>query len=55
MSCVAQSKAFYEKKRAQGKTQNQALRALGRQLVRVIWSMLTHRRDYQSANPRSAT
>lgn len=55
MSCVAQSKAFYEKKRAQGKTHNQALRALGRQLVRVIWSMLTHRRDYQSANPCSAT
>ena len=26
---------------------NQAIRALGRHLVRVIWSMLTKNRDYQ--------
>ena len=44
---VPASRVFYEKKRAQGKTHNQAVRALGRHLVRVIWSMLKHGRDYE--------
>jgi transposase len=44
---VTTSRAFYGKKRAQGKTHNQAVRALGRHLVRVIWSMLKHGRDYE--------
>ena len=44
---VPQSQRYYEKKRAEGKTHNQAIRALGRSLVRVIWSMLTNNRDYQ--------
>lgn len=43
---VPESKAYYDKKRAEGKTHNQAVRALGRHLIRVIWSMLTHHRDY---------
>ena len=41
------SHTYYEKKRVQGKTHNQAIRALGRQLVRVIWSMPKQHRDYQ--------
>jgi hypothetical protein len=44
---VPSSRAYYDRKRAQGKTHNQAVRALGRQLVRVIWSMLKHERDYE--------
>jgi len=44
---VAASHTYYEKKRAQGKTHNQAIRALGRHLVRVIWSMLKNGRDYE--------
>jgi len=44
---VAASRAYYDKKRAQGKSHNQAVRCLGRQLVRVIWSMLKHGRDYE--------
>ena len=44
---VPASRVYYDKKRAQGKTHNQAVRALGRQLVRVIWSMLKHARDYE--------
>ena len=44
---VPASRAYYDKKRAQGKTHNQAIRALGRHLVRVIWSMLKHARDYE--------
>jgi transposase len=47
MEQVATSRAYYDKKRAQGKAHNQAVRALGRQLVRVIWSMLKHQRDYE--------
>lgn len=47
MEQVPASRAYYDKKRAQGKTHNQAVRALGRQLVRVIWSMLKHQRDYE--------
>jgi transposase len=48
---VSESKAYYDKKVAQGKTHNQAVRALGRHLIRVIWSMITHQRDYVPKNP----
>jgi transposase len=41
-----QSKRYYDKKIAEGKSHNQAVRAFGRHLVRVIWSMLKHERDY---------
>ena len=45
--CVPQSEAYYDRKRAQGKTHNQAVRALGRHMVRVIWAMLRDQRDYE--------
>lgn len=41
-----QSKRYYDKKIAEGKSHNQAVRAFARHLVRVIWSMLKHERDY---------
>lgn len=44
---VTSSKRYYDKKRAEGKKHNQAIRALGRHLTRVIWSMLKHHRDYE--------
>jgi transposase len=47
MGCVAESRAYYDRKRAEGKTHNQAIRALGRHLVRVIWAMLRDGRDYE--------
>jgi transposase len=47
MECVPQSKAYYDRKRTQGKTHNQAVRALGRHMVRVIWAMLRDGRDYE--------
>lgn len=47
ITCVPESRTYYDKKRAEGKTYNQAIRALGRHLVRVIWSMLKNRRDYK--------
>ena len=47
ISCVPQSRAYYHRKRAEGKTHNQAIRSLGRHLVRVIWAMLRDERDYE--------
>jgi hypothetical protein len=40
------SRAYYDKKRAQGKAHNQAVRALGRQPLRVVWSTLNQKPDY---------
>jgi len=51
IACVPESKAYYDKKRTEGKTHHQALRALGRHLVRVIWSMLKNGRDYEIRKP----
>jgi transposase len=47
MECVPQSRAYYDRKRAEGKSHNQAVRALGRHMVRVIWAMLRDERDYE--------
>lgn len=38
--------AHYEKKRAEGKDHNHALRCLARQLIKVIFKMLTENREY---------
>jgi len=43
---VPQSQRYYEKKRADGKRHNQAIRALGRHLCRVIFKMLSQERPY---------
>lgn len=43
---VPQSQAYYHKKRLEGKTHNQAVRALGRHLSRVIFKMLKENRGY---------
>jgi len=37
---VEESRRYYEKKREEVKSHNQAVRALGRPIVRVIWSMV---------------
>lgn len=42
-----EAKEYYDKKRAEGKKHNQAVRALGRHLTRVIFSMLKNDRDYE--------
>jgi transposase len=44
---VAESLRYYTKKRAEGKEHNQAVRCVGRQLVRIIWSMANRGCDYQ--------
>lgn len=44
---VPASRAYYDKKRVEGKKHNQAIRALGRQMIRVIWSLVKHARKYE--------
>lgn len=46
---VLQSQRYYDKKRAEGKKHNQAVRALGRHLCRVIFKMLKEDRGYISS------
>lgn len=41
-----QCKAYYLKKRTEGKAHNHSLRCLARQLIKVIYKMLTEDRDY---------
>jgi len=43
---VPVSQRYYEKKRAEGKGHNQAIRALGRHLCRIIFKMFKERRAY---------
>jgi transposase len=43
---VEESRSYYERKRNEGKTYHQAVRATGRHLVRVIWSMVKRGEDY---------
>jgi transposase len=43
---VPQSQKYYEKKRAEGKKHNQAVRALGRHLCRIIFKILKEKRGY---------
>ena len=43
---VGASQAYYDKKRAEGKKHNQAVRALGRHLIRVIWALVKSGRKY---------
>jgi transposase len=43
---VPESRAYYDKKRAEGKDHNHALRCLARQLIKVIFKMLIENREY---------
>lgn len=45
--CVPESQKYYQKKRAEGKAHNQAIRSLGRHLSRVIFKMLKNEKDYE--------
>ncbi len=44
---VNASQAYYDKKRAEGKKHNQAVRSLGRHLIRVIWALVKSGRNYE--------
>jgi len=42
-----QSKEYYQKKRAEGKRNNQAVRSLGRHITRVIWALAKNDKFYE--------
>ena len=44
---VSQSQQYYDKKRAEGKKHNQAIRSLGRHLCRVMYQLLKEERAYE--------
>ena len=44
---VEESKKYLEKKISEGKKYQQAIRSIGRHLVRVIWNMIQHDREYE--------
>ncbi len=48
------SKAFYQRKRSEGKRHTQALIALARRLVDVIWALLRDRREFHPSPPPTA-
>ena len=54
MRQVPESRAFYDRKREQGKSHMQATRALARHLVRVIFAMLSNDRDYRIAATKTS-
>lgn len=43
---IIESKKYYEKKKSEGKKHNQAIRSLGRHMVRVIWSLVKNNKLY---------
>jgi transposase len=49
--CDPNSRAFYDRKRAEGKRHVQAVLALARRRVNVIWALIRDRRCYQVAPP----
>ncbi|MFF7159667.1 IS110 family transposase [Streptomyces sp. NPDC008139] len=49
--CCEESRRFYDRKRAEGKRHTQAVLALARRRVNVIWALLRDQRCYQPAPP----
>lgn len=49
------SRAFYQRKRAEGKRHTQALIALARRLVDLIWALLRDGREFSPTAPQPAT
>jgi transposase len=57
LSCTvhhAPSRAYYLRKRAEGKVHRQAVVALARRRVNVLWAMLRDGRPYEEPAPRAA-
>lgn len=52
--CNPESRSFYDRKRAEGKHHSQAVLALARRRVNVLWALLRDGRCYQLAPPVTA-
>jgi transposase len=55
ITCTEESRAFYDRKRAEGKKHTQAVLALARKRVNVLWALIRDKRTYQARPPRHAT
>lgn len=55
LKCCPASKAYYDRKRNEGKSHKQALLALARRRVNVLWAMIRDGEYYQPAQPAAAT
>jgi transposase len=51
IGCCPESRTFYDRKRAEGKRHTQAVLALARRRVNVLWALLRDRRPYQASPP----
>lgn len=54
ITCPEESRAFYDRKRAEGKKHTQAVLALARRRVNVLWALIRDKRAYQARPPRHA-
>ncbi len=52
--CDPNSRKFYDHKRAEGKKHVQAVLALARRRVNVMWALIRDRRHYQVTSPLMA-
>ncbi|MCD0486278.1 IS110 family transposase [Streptacidiphilus sp. ASG 303] len=50
--CCPVSRAFYERKRSEGKTHKQAVLALARRRLDVLWALIRDRRTFTTEPPR---
>ena len=50
INVCSEADAYYNRKRTQGKRHNQAVRAFGRHLCRVMWAMLRNQTPYSRGN-----
>ncbi|MET7353242.1 IS110 family transposase, partial [Streptomyces mirabilis] len=51
IQCDPNSRTFYDRKRAEGKRHVQAVLALARRRVNVLWALIRDRRCYQVTPP----
>jgi transposase len=51
ITCCPESRRFYDRKRAEGKKHTQAVLALARRRVNVLWALIRDNRTYQATPP----
>ena len=54
ITCSDESRACYDRKRAEGKKHTQAVLALARKRVNVLWALIRDKRTYQARPPKHA-
>jgi transposase len=55
ITCAPESRRFYDRKRAEGKKHTQAVLALARRRVNVLWALIRDNRTYQATPPGRTT